>query len=246
MTGGRAGACALWHRREPENGEAQGQEGAGRSWARRRAPCPTASCAAAAAHVAPPLPPRPCGTRRAAGRAMQWWRCANVDSGCAAVAWHDGRFQTGGTSAQRPQPARSSRPVGAISACHAAAAWLDEAHWDDASPNLHRAGDQRVPCAAVERHELEVRCGHGSATASGGIGRCSPGQPVVAWPSFGARRMQQAQVGADSCAARARPCWDHAPQESRRSRGDPWPWRAALRQPGANVRYPPICIRREA
>ena len=187
---------------------------------------------------------RPRGTRRAAGRAMQWWRCANVDSGCAAVAWHDGRFQTGGTSAQRPQPARSSRPVGAISACHAAAAWLDEAHWDDASPNLHRAGDQRVPCAAVERHELEVRCGHGSATASGGIGRCSPGQPVVAWPSFGARRMQQAQVGADSCAARARPCWDHAPQESRRSRGDPWPWRAALRQPGANVRYPPICIRR--
>ena len=54
MTGGRAGACALWHRREPENGEAQGQEGAGRSWARRRAPCPTASCAAAAAHVALP------------------------------------------------------------------------------------------------------------------------------------------------------------------------------------------------
>ena len=69
---------------------------------------------------------RPRGTRRAAGRAMQWWRCANVDSGCAAVAWHDGRFQTGGTSAQRPQPARSSRRAGAISACHAAAAWLDE------------------------------------------------------------------------------------------------------------------------
>ena len=121
----RAGACA--GTAEPENGRLHKGKGAGRSWARRRAPCSTASCAAAAAHVAPHLPPRPRGTRRAAGCAVQWWRCVPMST--RAVAWHDGRFQTGGTSAQRSQRARSSRPAGAISACHAAAAWLGEAHW---------------------------------------------------------------------------------------------------------------------
>ena len=37
--------------------------------------------------------------------------------------------------------------------------------------------------------------------------------------------MLQAQIGADSRAARARHCWDHDLQEFRRSRGDPRPLR---------------------
>ena len=94
--------------------------------------------------------------------------------------------------------------------------------------NVQRVGDRRAPCAAVEGHRLKVRCGHVSATASGRIWRRPPGQLVTAWPAFGARRMQQAGIGADSCAARARPCRDHAPQESRRTRGHPSAWSAAL------------------
>ena len=71
-------------------------------------------------------------------------------------------------------------------------------HWDDALASLHRTGDPRVPCAAVEGHGLIDRYGHGNGTASGALGRRSPSHPVAAWSSFGARRMQEAQIGADS------------------------------------------------
>ena len=70
-------------------------------------------------------------------------------------------------------------------------------HWDDALASLHRTGDPRVPCAAIEGHGLIDRYGHGKGT-SGALGRCSPSHPVAAWSSFGARRMQEAQIGADS------------------------------------------------
>ena len=101
-----------------------------------------------------------------------------------------------------------------------------------------------APCAAVEGHRLKVRCGHGSATASGRIWRRPPGQLVTAWPAFGARRMQQAGIGADSCAARARPCRDHAPQESRRTRGHPSAWSAALPSWSLGLRFQRKWIRR--
>ena len=68
---------------------------------------------------------------------------------------------------------------------------------------LHRTGDPRVPCAAVEWHGLMVRYGHGSATAIGALGRRSPGQPVAAQSSPGARRTQQADVVRDLRALRA-------------------------------------------
>ena len=162
-------------------------------------------------------------------RWMQWrspvCQCRLGLRGCRSAR----RALPGWSRALRPrsQPARSSRPAGTFSAGHAAA-WLNTAHWVGASPNVHRVGDRRVLCAAAEGHRLKVRCGHGSATASGRIGQCPHGQPVTAWPSVGARRMQQIEIGADSCAARARPCRDHAPQESRRTRGHPSAWSAAL------------------
>ena len=57
-------------------------KGAGRSWARRRAPCSAASCAAAAAskrgRVAPLFPPRPRGSR-----AMQLRRCVPMTTRAA-------------------------------------------------------------------------------------------------------------------------------------------------------------------
>ena len=82
-------------------------------------------------------------------------------------------------------------------------------HWDDALASLHRTGDPRVPCAAVEWPWLMIRCGHGSGTAIGALGRRSSGHPVAAWSSLVARRTQQAQVGADSCAARPGVREDH-------------------------------------
>ena len=109
---------------------------------------------------------------------------------------------------------------------------------------VQRVGDRRAPCAAVEGHRLKVRCGHVSATASGRIWQRPPGQLVTAWPAFGARRMQQAVIGADSCAARARPCRDHAPQESRRTRGHPSAWSAALPSWSLGLRFQGNWIRR--
>ena len=110
--------------------------------------------------------------------------------------------------------------------------------------NVQRVGDRRAPCAAVEGHRLKVRCGHVSATASGRIWQRPPGQLVTAWPAFGARRMQQAGIGADSCAALARPCRDHAPQESRRTRGHPSAWSAALPSWSLRLRFQGNWIRR--
>ena len=109
------------------------------------------------------------------------------------------RFQAGQTHA----PALAASPVvtsgGAMSAWPrggrlAARTALERR---TARAILHRTGDPRVPCAAVEWHGLMVRYGHGSATAIGALGRRSPGQPVAAQSSPGARRTQQADVVRD-------------------------------------------------
>ena len=47
-------------------------------------------------------------------------------------------------------------------------------HWDDALASLHRTGDPRVPCAAIEGHGLIDRYGHGNGTASGPLGGAHP------------------------------------------------------------------------
>lgn len=107
--------------------------------------------------------------------------CANVDSGRAAAARRDGRSRFG----QAPCARTRSRPVCSPSAWpsargHAAAAWLDAVQRPNASPSLHRAGDPRVPCAAVEWPWLMIWYGHGSGTASGALGRRPTGHPVAA------------------------------------------------------------------
>ena len=81
--------------------------------------------------------------------------------------------------------------------------------------HLCRAGDPRVPCAALEWPWLMIWYGHESETASGALGRRSSGHPVAAWSSLGARRTQQDQIGAESCAARPGPWGHHGPTPGR-------------------------------
>ena len=91
-------------------------KGAGRSWARRRAPCSAASCAAAAAskrgRVAPLFPPRPCGSR-----AMQLRRCVPMTTRAARPSLGTtGDFRPGRVcaSAQHgaPRSPLAPRPLG--------------------------------------------------------------------------------------------------------------------------------------
>ena len=188
------------------------------------------------AALAPSAAGRPCNECSGSGL------CANVDSGRAAAAR---RSQAGhapcARARSRPVP---SRPAGTVSAGHAAASQWMQRIGTARRANVQRVGDRRAACAAVEGHRLKVWCGHVSATASGRIWRRPPGQLVTAWPSVGARRMQQAGIGPDSRAARARPCRDHASQESRRTRAHPSAWSAALPSWSLGLRIQPKWIRR--
>ena len=190
------------------------------------------------AALAPSAAGRPCNECSGSGL------CANVDSGRAAAAR---RSQAGhapcARARSRPVP---SRPAGTVSAGHAAASQWMQRIGTARRANVQRVGDRRAACAAVEGHRLKVWCGHVSATASGRIWRRPPGQLVTAWPSVGARRMQQAGIGPDSRAARARPCRDHASQESRRTRAHPSAWSAALPSWSLGLRIQPKWIRRGA
>lgn len=187
------------------------------------------------AALAPSAAGRPCNECSGSGL------CANVDSGRAAAAR---RSQAGhapcARARSRPVP---SRPAGTVSAGHAAPSQWMQRIGTARRANVQRVGDRRAACAAVEGHRLKVRCGHVSATASGRIWRRPPGQLVTAWPSVGARRMQQAGIGPDSRAARARPCRDHASQESRRTRAHPSAWSAALPSWSLGLRIQPKWIR---
>ena len=169
------------------------------SWARRRAPWPTATCVAAAASAGgwhPAL--STIATRHPSAErwlhSVRSQRCVPM-SQCqlgilgrrsARRAIPDGkRLHPRSQPGLLSRRCRLWRPPGCM-------------HWDDALASLHRTGDPRVPCAAIEGHGLIDRYGHGNGTASGALGRRSPSHPVAAWSSFGARRMQEAQIGADS------------------------------------------------
>ena len=197
----------------------------------------TAAARTRGAALAPSAAGRPCNECSGSGL------CANVDSGRAAAAR---RSQAGhapcARARSRPVP---SRPAGTVSAGHAAASQWMQRIGTARRANVQRVGDRRAACAAVEGHRLKVRCGHVSATASGRIWRRPPGQLVTAWPSVGARRMQQAGIGPDSRAARARPCRDHTSQESRRTRAHPSAWSAALPSWSLGLRIQPKWIRRQ-
>ena len=186
---------------------------------RRRAPWSTATCAVVAAaeggRVAsryPPPPRAPVGHPCAkSGRALQRQR---------RVPMRGQRGLLGRSSARLAIPKRASacarahgrttRPVqpAAGPATVAAAACLHAAHRPNALPSLHRSGGPRVTRAAPEWHGLKAWCGCASATACGAIGRRLPGQPVALTSSSGLRRAQQANIGADSRAARAGPSGD--------------------------------------
>ena len=157
----------------------------------------------------PPPPRAPVGHPRAeSGRALQRQR---------RVPMRGQRGLLGRSPARRAIPKRASacaRAQGrslvpcsraAGPATVAAAACLHAVHRPNALPSLHRSGGPRVTRAAVEWHGLNVWCGCASAAACGAIGRRSPGQPVALTSSSGLRRAQQANIGADSCAARAGP-----------------------------------------
>ena len=153
--------------------------------------------------VAPRYPPRPRApdgppSPSAAGRAVQRRRRGPMSTRAArpppgATAFPGGanactrtRSQPGRTVRRGHERVATRRPPGCT-------------HRIGTTPRaiLHRTGDPRVPCAAVEWHGLMVRYGHGSATAIGALGRRSPGQPVAAQSSPGARRTQQADVVRD-------------------------------------------------
>ena len=184
-----------------------------------RAPWSTAACAAVAAaegeRVAsryPPPPRAPVGHPRAeSGRALQRQQRVPV---------RGQRGLLGRSAARRAIPKRASacarahgrsiRPVQPRSRPgHGRGGCLPpRSASSQCVASLHRSGGPRVTRAAVEWHGLKVWCGCASATACGAIGRRSPGQPVALTSSSGLRRAQQANIGADSRAARAGPSGD--------------------------------------
>ena len=153
---------------------------------------------------------RPATLVPSAGRAVQRpvaAACANVDSGSSAVARRDGRFWTGHT----PAPTLAAGPFvpsgGVIGAGHAAAAWLHAAHWYGTAPGAPSRCSTRAlrACRAAGTHGSvqawkwdSERADRATLTRPTGCGRIADL----------AARAQQASIGADVRAARARPVGD--------------------------------------
>ena len=142
-------------------------------WARRRAPWPTATCVAAAASAGgwhPALSTIATRTGRsserralAAQRYVRSQRCvpmSRCELGILGRRSARRAIPDGERLHPRSQPGLLSRrcrlwrPPGCM-------------HWDDALASLHRTGDPRVPCAAIEGHGLIDRYGHGNGTSGG-------------------------------------------------------------------------------
>ena len=109
---------------------------------------------------------------------------------------------------------------GAVSASHVAALWL-HARIGCAMTNAAGWCEPRALSVPAERHGLTAWYERGCGLPNGRVGQHSPGQPVAAWSSSGARRTQQAHRGADRRALWARPGDGHCLRGSSKPRAQP-------------------------
>ena len=160
---------------------------------------------------------RPATLAPSAGRAVQcqWcWRRVPMSARAPRASLGATSDSRSGTSLRpRSQLARSSRPAGssapATRRLPGCTQCIGTAEYQcTRCTNALGVVDPRVPCAPAEREGLPDRYGHGSGTANGPIGRRSPGQPVAVTSPTWLRGTQQASIGAELRAARARPVGD--------------------------------------